>query len=752
MRLVRALLLLALTACTQAEPLLLPGSTAKSLVLVETHPALGTTLLYAISRPFAALTGLAPEDQALAFEFERDLTELGLEPGALTLTAASPRRSPLPTPMARYRLNRESLVQLETSTVGLELPAIDREAILRSGRCVALPGYVSSACGSTTSFDNFQVQAPAPPDLSPEQCPLGWSRAETRVDRGPILGAVVQAYCEPPARRRCGPRQMQAAGDAECHAVGEPCPAGDFATVTATRVFYVRAGATAGDGSRPAPFARISEALSALGGSPGAIALAPGSYPEDVVLRGRVDLIGGCASSTELAGALSLEGHQGLVSNLRVRGNATAVLRVGDGARSRAAGVELSGATGVLSCSVFGGSELRIEDGLLGGDDGDRSLATDGSLTLERSELRGHLSAERATISILGSVLSSTGSEVHSYALNSAVNIERSRVRVPLSVLEESRLQVRRSWFDLDVPSTRFERDSLVAEGPELTVEQSVFATETILVPEPAFPGEPTVGQVSIVVRTARTRISDSLFLLPRAASTAVVEAINLYHPVQVEPARLERIMVVGGTKLPQVFIAADVVASDLSGYDCSAEALLMVGGKLSLSRFEAARTRDGLTLGSNEPITAALRDLRIADETNIGLLLRSPLASLSADIARTLVLSGPRDTIGVSIRADSDQHLEARLRDVKIEAQVSTGLDLGVDARVDLERFSISRGGVGLTLHHRPRNGYVPRGLHLRRGTIDAGVLGVQLPDVPVDLDLLLDQVALEAPTLFQE
>jgi len=752
MRLARALWLFALTACTPTNSFVLPSSTAKSLVLVEKQPTLGATLLYSTARPFSALSAFGAEDRPLAFEFERDLAELGLEPGTLTLTAASPRRSPLPRPLARYELRPDSLVQLETSTVGLELPAIDLEAVLASGRCVEVPGYVSSTCGATTSFDNFEVQLPRAPDLSPEQCPLGWARSETSIDRGQVLGALVQAYCQPPARKACGPRLMQAAGDGECRPIGAPCPAEEFATVTATRAYYVRAGAAGGNGSRLAPFARISQALSALGGGSGAVALARGSYPEDVVLRGEVDLVGVCAAATELSGSLSLEGHQGLVSGVILRGNSTSVLRVGGGSHSRLTGVELSGATGVPSCSVSGGSQLRFEDALLAGDDGGRCVAEDGTLELERSEFRGHLAANHATISLVGSVLSSTGSEVPSYTSNSAVSIERSRMRVSFSAPGESRMVVRRSWFDLDVPSTRFERDSLVAEGLELTVEQSTFATKTVLVPEPAFLGDPTIGQLSIVARTARTRISDALFLLPRESSTRIVEAIHLDHPARTEPARLERIMVVGGTKLPQLYISADVEASDLSNYDASGEAILVVGGRFRLSRFEAARTKDGLLIGAIEPITAALSDLRISEPGNAGLLLRGPTAPLSADISRVLVLSSPRDTIGVSIRADSDQRVEVRMRDLKIEAQLSTSLELGVDARVDLERFSISRGGVGLMLHHRPRNGFVPRGLHLRRGTISAGVLGIQLADVPTDLDLLLDLVSVEAPTLFRE
>lgn len=747
-----ALVVLALCACSEPYALQIPSSGAtSSVVLVQRNEALGTTVLYSASPPFAALLALDVAGPALAFEFDRDLDALGLEPGTLTLTEASRRRAFVPTPLARYELRQDRLLPLATSTVGLELPEIDREAVLASGRCIEAAGYITSACGSTTSLDSFQVQAPLPPNLSPEQCPDGWGRGETTIDRGPILGPLVQAYCQPPARQRCGPHQMQAAGDHECHEVGAACPAEGFATVTATRVSYVRAGASGGNGSRQAPFGTIAEALAALNGDPGVVALAAGRYPESVTLRGAVDLIGACASATEIAGWLSLEAHQGLISNLRVRG-APLALAVGEGSRSTLSAVELSSPRQAQSCSVFGGARLRLEDALLDGDDGSRCLANDATLELERSDMRGQLTAVTATIAVVGSVLSSTGSDIHAYAVDSAVTIQSSRLRVPVSTLGASRLVVRRSWFDLDVPSARFERDSLVAEGPELTVEQSVFATPTLLVPEPPTVGPPTVGQLSIVVRTARTRISDSLFLLPRVVTNAVLEAINISKPPQVEPARLERLMVVGGARLPQLFVSADLVASDISGYDCGAEVLLMVGGRLSLTRFEAARTRDGLHLSAEAPITAELRELRISEATNIGLVLRAPLAALSADVARVLVLSGPRNTIGVSIRADSDQRLEASLFDVKIEAQISTGLELGMDARVDLERFSLLRAGTGLELHHRPRSGYVPRGLHLRRGAIDAGVLGVQLPGVPVDLDLLLDQVTLKAPTLFKE
>lgn len=753
MRLAHAPLVLALAACAEPYPLAFPSSSAtKSVLLIQKQPSLGITHLYSTTPPFEALLALGDEEPGLAFEFDRELDALGLEPGTLTLTAASQRRALVPTPLARYALTSAELVKLETSTVGLELPELDRAAILASGRCVEVPGYVSSACGSTTSFDAFQVQRPALPALSPESCPSGWSPREERIDRGPSLGELVQAYCQPPSRKRCGPHQMQAVGDAECRAVGTACPAGDFATVTATRVIYVRAGAVGGTGTPGAPYARIGQAVAALADDRGAIALAPGSYAEDVVLRGEVDLVGACASATEILGSLSLRAHQGAISNVRLRGNARGALNVEAGSRSRLTAVELSGATGLTGCTIAGG-EVHFEDALLSGDDGQRMVGSEGKVELDRSELRGLLVSNGTEISILGSVLSSTGSDLLSYARDATVTIERSRMRVPFVALGESRLTARRSWFDLDVSSETVQRGSLFSEGVQLTVEQSVFATRTVLVPEPQFEGQPTVGQISITTQAADVLIRDCVFLQPQASTRAFLSAIVILHPrgASPGPARLERLLVVGGTLLPQISTVTDVMVSDLSSY-LGSQAIFATEGSLRLSRFEAARVRVGVEIAAVQPMVAELSDLRIADATSIGLMLRGPQASLDVDIRRALLLSSQRDSRAVSIRADSDNRVEVRVRDLKIDAQVSTGLELGVDARLDLERFSVAGAATGLLLHHQRSNGYVPRGLHLRRGVIDASVLGVWLPDVPVDLDLLLDQVTLKAPTLFKE
>ena len=79
--------------------------------------------------------------------------------------------------------------------------------------------------------------------------------------------------------------------------------------------------------------------------------------------------------------------------------------------------------------------------------------------------------------------------------------------------------------------------------------------------------------------------------------------------------------------------------------------------------------------------------------------------------------------------------------------AIASASLQLGMDAYVDIEDFSASGAGLGLVFLHRPDDRLLPSPHHLRLGEIEATLAAVEPPEVPIDLERLLDQVRVRAP-----
>ena len=160
--------------------------------------------------------------------------------------------------------------------------------------------------------------APAAPVMTP--CPAGWS--ETTTSRGTV-------WCDPfPAGAMdCTGAEAHFAGGAGCERVGSACPAGDFPEElpASASVLYVRAGATGGDGSMASPFGTIREATRAARAGD-VIALAKGTYDENVQLGAEVTLWGACVSETTLTssvestseGVVSPFGRGGVVRNVRI--------------------------------------------------------------------------------------------------------------------------------------------------------------------------------------------------------------------------------------------------------------------------------------------------------------------------------------------------------------------------------------------------------------------------------------------------
>lgn len=144
-------------------------------------------------------------------------------------------------------------------------------------------------------------EAPAPPALpSLTPCPDRFRES---------LVAPDVTVCEPwpdgDAPAACAEDSAHFPGEPGCTRLGSSCPApGEWATdLPSDRpVFYVRAGATGGDGSRTTPFAMISDAATAAlrSGSPAVVALARGTYDERPTIINDTTLWGACASDTRI--------------------------------------------------------------------------------------------------------------------------------------------------------------------------------------------------------------------------------------------------------------------------------------------------------------------------------------------------------------------------------------------------------------------------------------------------------------------
>ena len=178
----------------------------------------------------------------------------------------------------------------------------------------------------TDTETGFTIALPTPPEpvcLRSWVCPAGW-RA---VPHDYLLDESGNrfSWCEPPQLPRlksggyvtslaedelegdrpvCDPAvdgAFPVLGSPECQPIGDPCPAGVWPEipddVTGHRI-HVRAGSPAGgDGTRDAPIATIGEAIAAAAGGE-VIAIAAGTYSENLLVPRGVTLWGACVAGT----------------------------------------------------------------------------------------------------------------------------------------------------------------------------------------------------------------------------------------------------------------------------------------------------------------------------------------------------------------------------------------------------------------------------------------------------------------------
>jgi hypothetical protein len=222
----------------------------------------------------------------------------------------------------------------------------------RLGAVSCLPWLAVAACsgGDTSGTDagdgfgdngfGMEITPPAPPDIpwldvgeppiAPPQmtpCPTGW-----REVTDPESGTVT---CDPwpeTGHEECtAVDEAHFPGEPGCTRIGTPClPDDDWATGLPSDhpIRYVLAGAPpGGDGTRASPFGAIAEAMAGIT-SGTIVAVGKGTYDEVVLVAGNVTLWGACVAETvltcstptDIAGAVTPNGLDATVRNLRIEG------------------------------------------------------------------------------------------------------------------------------------------------------------------------------------------------------------------------------------------------------------------------------------------------------------------------------------------------------------------------------------------------------------------------------------------------
>jgi hypothetical protein len=276
-------------------------------------------------------------------------------------------------------------VVLDDGSCGPPPPCQPGEVTVEAGcEPAGLPADMPCAPGEWQRDDGGCVPAGVPV----EDCAQGFVHDG---DRGcePVLPSTV-----------CARGQIAVPGDSSCREVA-PCAPGTWGDiVTSTDTQHVDAAYVGGnnDGSQSAPWLTIGEAVTAAA-SGATVAIAAGSYAEDVVVRNKSLLLWGrCPSMVEIAGVgqevaavLLREGSTGsTVRGVGITGSGFGLLSTaGTGVLIDRVWIYDTPARGLDAEDSIGASELTVRDSLIENvtDMGITILGAE--VTIERSVVRG---------------------------------------------------------------------------------------------------------------------------------------------------------------------------------------------------------------------------------------------------------------------------------------------------------------------------------------------------------------------------
>jgi hypothetical protein len=287
------------------------------------------------------------------------------------------------------------------------------------------PGVQDDGCPAGTLGQPDGSCRPA--GMLAEDCPDAFDHVPFEEQ---IEGAsAIAGHCEPilPAEP-CPKGQMAVPGETACHPV-MPCGAGTWGDIPVdANTVYVDASylGNDGDGSSDKPWTTISDAVAAVA-SGALIAVASGSYVEDVVISKFVRLWGVCPDQVELAGSVTG------IAALTLRAGASASEVHGIAVTGEKVGIGISGAADVIVEQVWVhdalGRGVVIENEL-----GPTSVTLRNSLVEDNQEIGARISGSSATLEDV--VIRRTLPEANNQMFGRGISI--SDAGVPATVIIQS--------------------------------------------------------------------------------------------------------------------------------------------------------------------------------------------------------------------------------------------------------------------------------------------------------------------------
>lgn len=272
--------------------------------------------------------------------------------------------------------------------------------------CTGEPGDGPISLGACIAGDPAQEVPGCEAGIPPERCGEGFEEDGEK-------GCVALVPSEP-----CASGTMATPGDTACR---EPVscelgPWGEAPVAASTQYVDANYGGGASDGSESAPWLTVSEGVVNVAAG-GVVAIAPGTYTEDIVLTQAVELWGRCPGMVEIVGSAAtmsgaIEVSQGAsgteIHSLAVTGDA--------------GGIFVSGATDVLISGVWvhdtAGRGIAVQN-----DRGDTSATVENTLVERATDFA--LQALGARVDIENSAFRATA-ENTSFSTGYGVAIQRS--------------------------------------------------------------------------------------------------------------------------------------------------------------------------------------------------------------------------------------------------------------------------------------------------------------------------------------
>ena len=530
------------------------------------------------------------------------------------------------------------------------------------------------------------------PVLTP--CPEGW------LEEAPTTPDDV-ATCAPWAEDDspdCPVGLARRPGEPACVRVGADCPAGGFPDGLPVDAVFVRAGEVGGDGTRAAPFGAVADGI-ARAPTGGVVAIAPGTYDEDVAIRRDVTLWGACTDvvlTRTGIGAVLVSDAVATLRDLRVTG-VRGGFSVSSGADLTLRGVVIDDILGTAIAVLA--SSLDAED-VQFRDVGGVLLASVGStVSLRRIHVDG------------GGDIGFTVNRSEATVTDSTVQRMDGGDPIIAFVTSGSTLGVERVGFADNLTT------AIVANGGTIELSDVVVdgPPEDVLAEDPGLAALEGGRVTAVRCRLRRMRLTAVVAFDP--GSTAEIRDVVIEHVVPV------------------------ATADSGSGFEIG------LGASVTVDRVLVRRARGNGILVTDPMVTTTLRDITVRDTE----ALSTGIFGRALQVQRGAVVDGERlrfvanrEATVVAAGDEASLHLtDLRVLDTAERACADAGCPgagIGVGAYLGghlvLERFVIS--GSPLSGVQLARDGEVD----LRDGLVSNNTVGANVQVPGYDVDRLTDRV----------